>query len=341
MKRHLPLAALVALLATMALPATPMVATTEPQPPEPIDAGSVYCEWTGEDYRRVEVPAGADDQPIALQRGELDRLPGEQVPNLDGPGKFLDVNCEPVSWLEGVTFLACATPSDSARPCLSSASGNGLTYDPAENIFPADTAVVANPDTEFVSADGAVEADFDGDHLAVTVAPGQPAMDFVFGFGDWDLWEFYTVDEPTLEVTQAEAGVGAFFLQTGSTEGASEPQTVTYRLVMEHTAGLSPLRETTITVEPATLPADGVSTAEVTIQLRDPIGQPPPEGEQHEVELFMNASYGTITDIVDHGNGLYTATLTAGTTPGKARVVALVDYLDLDLTVGTVELVAP
>ena len=125
-------------------------------------------------------------------------------------------------------------------------------------------------------------------------------------------------------------------LSTASTAGASGARSVTYRLNMEHSAGVSPFRETTITVEPMSIPADGVSTGTITVQLRDPVGNPP--SDAHVLELFTNSQWGTIGPVTDLGEGRFTATLTVGTTPGVATVVGMVDFLDLDLTAGTVTL---
>jgi len=342
MKRNLLVAGLLAVLASAALPT--MASASEAEVPVPDDTvATVYsvtaCRPTAHGYEAVTIPAGIEvpQERIDFYRAQGARWPGEEVPGIQGPGRYLDEDCNEVSWLLGVAVGGCVTPLDAAEPCDPAAIGGG-----SAGLFASDTAVVQNPGVEFTTPGGpeatagAVQADFDGDYLTLTVAPGQPAMWFVFDFIDWQLWDYSQVGNPGLTVLDTQEGSRQFGITTASTEGAAGPQSVTYRMVLEHSAGVSPFRNSTITVDPIEIPADEESTATVTLQLLDVLGNAPPE--ERFVELFMNEQFGTIGPVTYLGDGVYTATVTAGAAPGTANVVAMVDYLDLDLTVGTLVL---
>lgn len=275
----------------------------------------------------LEVPSWA----IEVLREQGSRWPGESIPVADGPGKYLDGDCTPVSWLEGASIGGCVTPAGAEELCDAASVGSPA----ASGLFAHGTAEVAHPGVEFRTPDGAVTADFDGDHLLITVAPGQPALRFAFDFGAWQVWEVRPLDG-TLEARRLEAEDRQLVVETAGTQGASEPRALRYRLVLEHSAGISPFRQSTISLDPSVLSADGSSTATVTLQLLDVLGRPP--AEAHEVELFVNAQFGRLGAVRHEGGGRYTATFTAGSAPGTATVVGMVDSLDLDQTEGHVEL---
>jgi|GEM_PF-5808013 len=337
MKRNLLVATFLAALASAALPAITSAAEDETPVPETAVATThpmTACRPTAEGYEAVTIPAGFEVQQrrIDQARAEGVRWPGEEVPGIQGPGRYLDEDCNEVSWLLGVTFAGCVTAVAAAAPCDPASVGGR----DSGGLFASDTAVVQDPGVEFASTEGGVQADFDGDYLTLTVAPGQPAMQFIFDFVDWQLWDYSQVGNPNLTVLDIQAGSRQFGVTTASTEGASGPRTVTYRMVLEHSAGVSPFRNSTITVDPIEIPADEQATTTVNLQLLDVLGNAP--AEEHLVELFMNQQFGTIGPVTYLGDGLYTATVTAGAAPGNANIVAMVDYLDLDLTSGTLVL---
>ena len=77
----------------------------------------------------------------------------------------------------------------------------------------------------------------------------------------------------------------------------------------------------TVTVEssPDTLVADGVSTADITVTVRDVNGNPV-VGET--ITLTLTPEIGTITTPVDNGDGTYSAIYTSGTTAGVVTITA-------------------
>lgn len=335
MKRILAAVVFLAVLVGAALPATASASGEDTFVPNTTMANAhpaTACRPTAEGYEAVVLPAGlvAPQWRIDQYRAMGARWPGEDVPGVQGPGRYLDENCNEVSWLLGVTLAGCVATVEAASCDPASVGGASA------GLFASATAVVNDPGTEFTSADGAVSADFDGDYLTLTVPPGQPAMQFVFDFLDWQLWDYSQAGNPSLTVLDTQAASRQFGVTTASTEGAAGPQTVTYRLVLEHSAGVSPFRNSTITTDLEAIPADQGSTTTVTLQLLDVLGAPP--AEERLVELFMNQQFGTIGPVTYLGDGRYTATVTAGAAPGTARIVAMVDYLDLDLTAGTLVL---
>ncbi len=81
------------------------------------------------------------------------------------------------------------------------------------------------------------------------------------------------------------------------------------------------------------LPADGVATAEVRIQLRDSEGESY-QGSQNHIELDVSA--GTIGAVTDEGDGLFTASFTAGTAAQMVVITATVNGERLPETVTVV-----
>lgn len=122
----------------------------------------------------VEVPQWRID----AHRAHGARYPGESIPSSGAPGYYLNEDCERVSWLIGETLNGCVE-TDNPNPCLSCEASNGgigCEYEPSGNLFLENSAPVRDPGAEFTTADGAVTADFDGDHLTITIAPGQPEL---------------------------------------------------------------------------------------------------------------------------------------------------------------------
>ncbi len=84
--------------------------------------------------------------------------------------------------------------------------------------------------------------------------------------------------------------------------------------------------ESEITVDPTSIPADGVSSALITVLLRDEFGNPLTTGG---ADVVLSTTFGSLGTVDDGGDGTYTATLTS-TATGTATVTAAVDNLVLD-----------
>jgi len=100
-------------------------------------------------------------------------------------------------------------------------------------------------------------------------------------------------------------------------EGAGALNSPRWLDVVFHVGAAVSAARSVIESSPTTLIADGVSTATITVHLRDPGGTPLSSGG-HQVALSTTAGHlGQITDRLD---GTYQATLTAPTTVGVAAI---------------------
>ncbi|MEX2531365.1 MAG: invasin domain 3-containing protein [Gemmatimonadota bacterium] len=104
-----------------------------------------------------------------------------------------------------------------------------------------------------------------------------------------------------------------------SPDAVNSPQAVTVEL---HVARGAAPELSEILVDPDTIIADGVSTSEITVLLRDQRGEPLLVGG-HQVAL--NTTGGTLGSVTDEGNGTYTATLTSPKVVGTASITGTVD----------------
>jgi gliding motility-associated-like protein len=81
----------------------------------------------------------------------------------------------------------------------------------------------------------------------------------------------------------------------------------------------------TITSTTNTVAADGISTATIVVTLKDQ-NDAPVAGAVVEI----NTTVGTLSDVVDNGDGTYTALLTSSITPGTAVITFSVDEVSDD-----------
>ncbi|MFI2104620.1 invasin domain 3-containing protein, partial [Isoptericola sp. NPDC019693] len=93
--------------------------------------------------------------------------------------------------------------------------------------------------------------------------------------------------------------------------------------------GETDLDESTITAAPSSLTADGVSQSEVRVTLLDALGNVVGAGG---ADVVVATDRGSVGDVVDNGDGTYTAILTAPTSPGTATLTATVDGAALTAT---------
>ncbi|WP_416443287.1 invasin domain 3-containing protein [Leucobacter sp. HNU] len=111
------------------------------------------------------------------------------------------------------------------------------------------------------------------------------------------------------------SGTATISFSVDGTEGSSTAE-------VRFTAGAVDADGSTIAVSPAKIPADGTSTSTVTVTLVDAHGNPV-TGGAHAVTLRTTA--GTLSDVVDNGDGTYTATLTSSKASGTATISFAVD----------------
>ncbi len=77
-----------------------------------------------------------------------------------------------------------------------------------------------------------------------------------------------------------------------------------------------------ISANPTAIPADGASTSTITVQLFDAAGNPLTSGGD---TVALSTNGGSLGSVLDNGNGTYTATLTASTTPQTATITGTVN----------------
>jgi adhesin/invasin len=86
----------------------------------------------------------------------------------------------------------------------------------------------------------------------------------------------------------------------------------------------------TLSASPSTVPANGVATATVTVQLKDANGVNLPTGGD---AVTLSTTLGTLSAVTDNGNGTYTATLSS-TVGGSATVSGTVNAAAIVSTAG-------
>ncbi|MGS0561722.1 beta strand repeat-containing protein [Microbacterium aurugineum] len=88
-------------------------------------------------------------------------------------------------------------------------------------------------------------------------------------------------------------------------------------VVINFVAGEPSASTSSIEAAPTTVAADGVATSTVTVELVDGYGNPVGTGG---AAVLVNTTAGTLSGVTDHGDGTYTATLTAPSTTGTATL---------------------
>jgi hypothetical protein len=79
---------------------------------------------------------------------------------------------------------------------------------------------------------------------------------------------------------------------------------------------------TTIKSDSAAINADGVSTTQITVELLDRYGN---RVTSSGGVVVLSTTTGTLSAVTDHGNGTYTATLTAPLTPGATTIIGMLN----------------
>lgn len=139
-----------------------------------------------------------------------------------------------------------------------------------------------------------------------------------------------TLAPPTVgaigDVTDRGDGTYAATYVAGATPGEvplvarldGEPFATPGRVVL--TQGAATPTTSTVVADPAALPADGTSTATVTVTLRDGAGDPLDASVGANAVTFDAPTHGTLGPVRDLGDGTYEATYTAGTTASPVDV---------------------
>ena len=184
-------------------------------------------------------------------------------------------------------------------------------------LFSCEEMTVTSVDVSSVSVVPAEATVASGDTLRLAATPMDPSGE---PLPSWAVQ--WTTDDPSVAtvdpsglvraVGEGEVAVRAVF---GGVEGASAIEVPRVFTV--------DAERSRVLVDPATLAADGDGVSVVTIRLRDPDGEPIPEGG-HEVSVVLSGD-GVLSSVTDHGDGTYSTTLRAPTVTGTTTITVLVD----------------
>lgn len=124
------------------------------------------------------------------------------------------------------------------------------------------------------------------------------------------------------------SNVAGFSVVSGTLNG----EVMAQMAVVEFTSTVhADASQSTISVHPSQLPPDGTSTALVTVQVNDSSGNPIPVGGD---AVTIETTLGTLgTTATDHGDGSYSAVLTAPAEPGTAIISGTINGVPISMTV--------
>jgi adhesin/invasin len=112
-----------------------------------------------------------------------------------------------------------------------------------------------------------------------------------------------------LSIDRAGTGYRLSASASGATGTTSAPFAIT--------PGPASAPSSSVSALPTAIPADGSTTSTITVDVRDAFGNRRTSGGD---AVTVTTTAGTLSAVTDLGNGLYSATLTAASTPGTATV---------------------
>jgi hypothetical protein len=177
--------------------------------------------------------------------------------------------------------------------------GAALPVRPSVRVSDADDRPLAGVTVTF-----AVTA---GGGLVTPEAPVVTNADGVATLTSWNLG----IRPGTNRLSASVGDVGAEFTATGTTGPPSAAASL-------------------VTADPTTLAADGSATSLLTVQLKDAYGNDIDTAGANVT--FATPSHGSIGNVGDTGSGTYTATYTAGTSPGSVTITPRLDGTDFTNT---------
>jgi hypothetical protein len=167
--------------------------------------------------------------------------------------------------------------------------------------LPADGVSTTNVTVSVNSAEG---TPLNGQNVTIVVSPqGNGSMGPIKDNGNGTYTGIYTAGttpgQVIITITVTNLGISAIVNVTLIKPGTGNTTTVTQ-------------------APPATVPANGTSTTPIGITIKNPQGQP--VSGQNVTATVNPPGGGTMGPITDNGNGTYTGTFTAGTTPGNVTI---------------------
>ena len=115
-------------------------------------------------------------------------------------------------------------------------------------------------------------------------------------------------------------GVATITGEIGDVNGTGASQPVSQIATVAFTQAMASVNATIFTASPTSIAADGVSNSTLTMQLRNADGDDLHSNMGQTVRL--TATGGSLSVVIDHADGTFTATLTSPMTAGTATVMA-------------------
>ena len=262
-------------------------------------------------------------------------------------GSFVEIPAtdQTVGGVATVTYIAPTTIDPSSNAVDIRASSGGAASDDEDQTygnglitliteFVGSVSVVVDPST--LTADGTSIAQVTATALnsnGVPVTAGTPVtfttsggvLDTDFNFSNPQT----SIDTPTIGIL-GEASVflrssltaGQYFVTATAGGRANVAQ-------VDFIAGLADANNSSLTVSPSTIPADGTSTAILTLTAQDAIGNPVADGKT----VGFSASQGVISNQTTTTAGVATATLTSSNTPALVDLSASIDTITETATI--------
>jgi hypothetical protein len=228
----------------------------------------------------------------------------------------------------GYTLIASSPGLLSATSipfAITAAGAARLVFDQQPTNTPAGAAITPAVTVRALDSSGNLNTAFSG---SVTIALGtNPAGGILSGtttvtaINGVATFSNLRIDRP---------GTGYTLVATAA--GLASASSTSFSIVSGGASGAT----TTITANPTSVPADGVTTSTITVQARAGDGTPRTVGGE-VVQLTTTA--GTLGVVQDNGNGTYTAILTAASTPGTATISGTINGATISDT-ATVEFTA-
>ncbi|MEN8231369.1 MAG: invasin domain 3-containing protein, partial [Thermodesulfobacteriota bacterium] len=242
-----------------------------------------------------------------------------------GTGAFLGIppSDDTAGGLASSTFTAGVVPGDidvvvSSGGADSGTNGNGLITLIQEIV--GNVSVVVEPNS--LIANGApdntvvVRATLTNSSgfpmnagTEVTISTSGGLLDFVSPIGSDG-----TAGVTSIIATTDNLGVASVFLQSSTTAGTYSVTATSGGRVgiaqVDFVAGPADAAQSALTVSPVTIPADGITTATMTLTAKDANGNPVPDG----TPVVFTTSPGTISNQTTTSGGIATATITSSQT---------------------------
>ena len=233
------------------------------------------------------------------------------------------------------TYTATLAAGSTAGLAIVSGTLNGVAItDTAGVLFRA----LPDPTTTTVTADSAA-IDADGASTTLITVRVLDGNGVPVGASVGPVMLATTLGNVTTPTTDHGDGTYTATLTAGTTAGLAIVSGTLNGVAITDTAGvmfraLPDPTTTTITADSAAIDADGMSTTLITVRVLDGSGNP--RGVSAGPVTLASTLGNVTTPAADHGDGTYTATLTAGTTAGLAIVSGTLNGVAITDTAGVI-----